>query len=112
MRTLSQGLAWVDSESYEIIRLRTDLLRPLPEVKLARATTEIAFGKVHFGGIDKGFVVPRQVTVEVDWNGKHLRNQHRYSEFKLFKVEATEKVGKPKELRQMFEQTPDSQVAH
>jgi hypothetical protein len=102
MTTFSQGLAWVDSESYEIIRLRTDLLTPLSEVKLERATTEIAFGKVHFRGIDKEFMVPQQVTVEVDWNGKHLRNQHRYSEFKLFKVEATEKVGKPKQLGRTF----------
>ena len=36
MTTFSQGLAWVDSESYEITRLRTDLLMPLPEVKLER----------------------------------------------------------------------------
>jgi len=38
--------------------------------------------------------------VTVDWNGKHLRNEHHYSEFKLFQVEATEKQGKPKELSQ------------
>jgi tetratricopeptide (TPR) repeat protein len=98
MTTLSQGLAWVDSKSYEIIRLRTDLLMPLAEVKLERATTEIAFGEVHFKGIDKGFLVPRQVTVTVDWNGRHLRNEHRYSDFKLFHVETTNRPGKPKQL--------------
>jgi tetratricopeptide (TPR) repeat protein len=98
MPTLSQGLAWVDSESYEIIRLRTDLLMPLSEVKLERATTEIAFGEVRFKSIAREFSLPRQVTVTVDWNGKHLRNEHRYSDFKLFKVEATDKLGKPKEL--------------
>jgi tetratricopeptide (TPR) repeat protein len=98
MTTLAQGLAWVDSETYEITRLRTDLLMPLPEVKLERATTEIAFGQVHFKGIGKGFLVPQQVTVTVDWNGKLLRNEHRYSEFKLFKVEASGKPRKPKEL--------------
>ena len=96
--TFSQGLAWVDAESYEITRLHTDLLMPLPEVKLERATTEIAFGEVQFKGLGKGFLVPRQVTVTVDWKGKHLRNEHRYSEFKLFHVEATEKPGKPKGL--------------
>jgi hypothetical protein len=96
MTTFSQGLAWIDPQSYQITRLRTDLLMPLSEVKLETATTEIAFGEVHFKGIGKGFSVPRQVTVTVDWNGKHLRNEHRYSEFKLFKVEATEKPGKPK----------------
>jgi hypothetical protein len=110
MTTLSQGLAWVDSESYEITRLRTDLLMPLPEVKLERTTTEIAFGEVHFKGIGKGFSVPRQVTVTVDWNGKHLRNQHRYSEFKLFHVEATEKPGKPKDLGVTSKRASDHQT--
>jgi hypothetical protein len=96
--TFSQGLAWVDSESYEITRLRTDLLMPLPEIRLERVTTEIAYGPVHFKGIGKEFSVPQQVTVTVDWNGKHLQNEHRYSEFRLFNVEATDKPGKPKEL--------------
>jgi hypothetical protein len=98
MTTYSQGLAWVDSESYEIIRLHSDLLMPLLEVKLERETTEIAFGEVHFKSIGKEFSLPRQVTVTVDWDGKHLRNEHRYSEYKLFKVEAIEKPGTPKEL--------------
>jgi hypothetical protein len=110
MTTLSQGLAWVDSESYEITRLRTDLLMPLSEVKLERATTEIAFGPVHFKGIGKEFSVPRQVTVTVDWNGRHLRNEHRYSEFKLFNVEATDKPGKPKELGETSHGASDPQT--
>jgi tetratricopeptide (TPR) repeat protein len=110
MTILSQGLAWVDSESYEITRLRTDLLMPLPEINLERQTTEITFGKVHFKGIGKEFSVPRQVTVTVDWNGKHLRNEHRYSEFKLFHVEATDKPGKPKELGETSKGPSDPQT--
>jgi hypothetical protein len=111
MTTFSQGLAWVDSESYEITRLRTDLLMPLSEVKLERTTTEIAFGPVHFKGIGKEFSVPRQVTVTVDWNGRHLRNEHRYSEFKLFNVEAIDKPGKPKELGETSNRALDPQTS-
>jgi tetratricopeptide (TPR) repeat protein len=110
MTTLSQGLAWVDSESYEITRLRTDLLMPLSDVKLERETTEIAFGEVHFKGIGKGFSVPQQVTVTVDWNGKHLQNKHLYSEFKLFNVEATDKPGKPKVLGETSNRASDPQT--
>jgi hypothetical protein len=97
MATFSQGLAWIDPQSYQITRLRTDLLRPLPEVNLQRETTEIVYGEVHFKGTDAGFWVPQQVTVSVDWNGKHLRNEHRYSGFKLFRVDANEKVGTRRE---------------
>jgi hypothetical protein len=88
----SQGLAWIDSQTYQITRLRTDLLKPLPEVNLQRETTEIVFGEVQFKGLTSGFWVPQQVTVSVDWNGRQFRNEHRYSEFKRFNVEATEKI--------------------
>jgi hypothetical protein len=110
MTTLSQGLAWVDSESYEITRLRTDLLMPLSQLKLERETTEIDFAPVHLKGIGEGFSVPRQVTVTVDWKGKHLRNEHRYSDFKLFNVEAHDKPGKPKELGETSNGASDPQT--
>ena len=96
--TFSQGLAWIDSETYQIVRLRTDLLRPLQALNLERETTEIAYGEVRFKDNTAGFWVPQQVTVSVDWNGKHLCNEHRYSEFKLFQVQANEKVEARKEV--------------
>ena len=108
MTTFSQGLAWIDSQNYQITRLRTDLLKPLPEINLERETTEIAFGEVHFKGIAEGFWLPQRVTVTVDWNGKHLRNEHRYSEFKVFNVETTQRIRKPKEARQTSNPAPDS----
>jgi len=100
MATFTQGLAWIDAQSYQITHLRTDLLKPLQELNLEKETTEIAYGEVHFKGLTTGFWVPRQVTVTVDWNGKRLRNEHQYSDFQLFQVQATEKVGKPNELSQ------------
>jgi len=95
--TLSQGLAWIDAENYQVIRLRTDLLKPLPEVGLDKKTTEIRFGEAHFKDIAEGFWLPQEVIVTVDWSGRHLRNTHQYSEFKLFNVDVKDKIGKPKE---------------
>ena len=109
MQTFSQGLAWVDSQSYEIIRLRTDLLKSLPEVRLEKETTEIDFGENHFKSTAEGFWLPREVKVSVDWNGKTLRNKHEYSDFKLFNVGATEKVGKPKEVKQSSKEDSNPQ---
>ena len=95
--TFSQGLAWVDPESFQILRLKTDLLVPLPELRLETETTEINFAEVHFKGLAQGFWLPQQVTVTVAWNGKHLRNEHQYSDFKLFNVETKEKRAIPKD---------------
>jgi hypothetical protein len=105
--TFSQGLAWVDSENSQIIRLRTDLLAPLPQIKLERQTTEVDFAEVHFRGLAEGFWLPRQVTGTVKWNGKHLRNEHQYSEFKLFSVESTQKIRSPKGTGLALEEISD-----
>jgi tetratricopeptide (TPR) repeat protein len=88
--TYFQGLAWIDTENYEIVRLRQDLLTPLPEIRLERQTTEIDFGAVRFKKFTEEFWLPQRVSVAVDWNGKRLRNEHRYSNFELFNVSATE----------------------
>jgi tetratricopeptide (TPR) repeat protein len=105
--TFSQGLAWVDCGSDQIIRLRTDLLMPLPQIALERETTEINYGEVHFKGVTEAFWVPRKVTVTVEWKGKHLQNEHQYSEFKLFNVESTQKIGSPKAASQVTSPAPD-----
>jgi tetratricopeptide (TPR) repeat protein len=106
MTTFSQGVAWVDAATYQIIRLHTDLLLPLPQVELEQETTKIDFGEVHFSRIAEAFWLPRDVTVDVVWNGKNLRNEHQYSEFKLFNVEATQKVSAPKQSGETSKEAP------
>ena len=94
--TFTQGLAWIDPDTYQILRMRSDLLMPAPEVRLDRETTEIDYGQVRFSRGSEGFWLPREVTVTVAWNGKHMRNSHHYSNFKVFNVESTQKLGKLK----------------
>ncbi|MFZ0962323.1 MAG: CDC27 family protein [Terriglobia bacterium] len=91
--TYFQGLAWIDAGNYEIVRLRQDLLTPLPEIRLERQTTEINFGAVRFKNLTEEFWLPQRVSVAVDWGGKRLRNEHRYSNFELFNVSAAENDG-------------------
>lgn len=108
---LLQGLVWIDPASYQIIRMRTDLLAPRTDVGLKSETTEIAYGAFHFPEMPRVLCLPREVTVtsewdsEVkvkaphsassartaamltsDWNGKTYRNKHRYSDYKLFRA--------------------------
>jgi len=94
LMTFLQGLAWVDTQTYQIVRLRSDLLKPLPELRLKRQTTDIEFAEVHFSHLQESFWLPEKVTVTVDWNRHLLRNEHQYSEFKVFSVDSRQKFGK------------------
>lgn len=108
---LVQGVAWVDPASYQISRMRIDLLAPSPQVGLMSETTEITFTRIHFPEMPKTVLwLPRTVTVTINWVGKvytektfsnagtggpttvttiqkehrTFRNVHRYSHYKLF----------------------------
>jgi hypothetical protein len=108
---LVQGLAWIDTASYQVIRLRTDLLAPRPDVGLRRQTTEVTFAEVGFPEMPQIMLwLPHEVTVTTQWEGwakvakpvvsstrshqavelfdewqtRTYRNIHRYSDYQLF----------------------------
>jgi hypothetical protein len=93
--TFKQGMAWIDAQNYQILRLVSDLLTPIPWVGLDRVKTQIDFSEIHFDQKSFTFWLPVKVVVTVAWNGKVLRNTHAYSDFRLFNVEVSVKMATP-----------------
>ena len=110
--TFEQGLAWIDVQNNKIVRLRTDLLKPLPEIRLTKESTQIDYQDVHFKELAEGFWLPKDVTVTVGWKGKTLRNVHHYSDFKLFNVAHSERIKEPEPAKAGPKVPADSQDRH
>ena len=94
--TFSQGLAWVDAATFQIVRIHSELLAPLPELNLEKQSMDVNFHEVHFAHVNQTVWLPDQVLVSLDWNGRRLRNRHDYSDYMAFDVDATEKIAQPK----------------
>ena len=92
---ITHGVVWIDAKAFHIIRLRTDLLNPLPAIQLLKQTTEIQYHEVAFKGVATPLWLPQEVNVMVNLRGRIYRNRHRYSEFKLFNVESKEERKPP-----------------
>jgi hypothetical protein len=90
-----QGLADVDPDTFRIVRLRTGLLAPLPEIALTVQDTETTFCGVPLGPTSQPVWLPRDVSVRLNWKGQSYRNFHRYSDYRLFTVETYEMKGRP-----------------
>jgi tetratricopeptide (TPR) repeat protein len=88
---LIQGVAWIDPENFQILRMHTDLLKPPPNTHLIRQTTDVRYGEVSFKEVATPLWLPKEVTVTVHWKDRIFRNRHRYSDYKMFKVETEEK---------------------
>lgn len=83
-----QGVAWVDPSDFRIVRLRTDLLAPLPEVSLQRLTADIQFAPTRIEQVPSLLWLPREVTIISKVSGWTLRETHKYSEYRLFRVQS------------------------
>jgi len=83
---LVQGIAWIDERSYEIMRMRTDLLAPLPQIGLQAQTTEVSFDEVRLQDVPNPLWLPSDVTVDAKFEGTDFRNEHRYTNYRRYRV--------------------------
>jgi len=83
-----QGVAWVNVSDFRILRLRTDLLSPLPEVSLHRLTADIQFVPTRIEEVPSVLSLPRDVMVTSEVGGATLREDHLYSEYRVFRAKS------------------------
>lgn len=83
---LMQGVLWVDKNNFQILRTRTDLLAPHPEAGLDRQTTAVTFDGVQLPGIAAPLWLPQEVKVTLRINGRSYHNEHRYSDYRRYRV--------------------------
>jgi hypothetical protein len=86
---LLQGIAWVDAQTFQILRVMTFLVGPRKDIGLDRQTTTVNFYPVQPLGMENVLWLPRDVRVETVYQGIKIRNSHQYSNFKFFRVEST-----------------------
>ena len=85
---LIQGLAWIDKQSFRILRMETWLLAPRSDIRLESADTVVNYFSVQPADVDRAVWAPRDVAVTILFQGRKVQNTHRYSNFQLFRVES------------------------
>jgi hypothetical protein len=81
-----QGIAWVDSSDFRIVRLRTDLLSPPAGVPLRQLTADIQFGEIRIAEMASPLWLPHQVVVIANTGGVIVRESHTYSKYRIFRA--------------------------
>lgn len=93
---LTQGIVWVDKNNFQIIRMRTDLLAPNPEIGLERQTTVVNFTEVQLLDVAAPLWLPKEVKVYLKFrilDSDHrqfyelgYRNEHHYEDYQRYRV--------------------------
>ena len=85
---LCQGVAWIDESDFRILRMRTDLLAPLPQANLQQVTGLIQFGAVKIAKLEAELWLPREVKLKLKAEGLVVQELHQYSKYRLYKAKA------------------------
>jgi len=109
---LLAGTAWIDSTSNQLIRIETDLLQPIPEAKLDSLHQSVEYAGVNFAARNSALWLPQSAEVTARFHGQRYRDQHTFSDFKLFAVDTGQKISAPKEVPPPADERPAEDPRH
>jgi hypothetical protein len=90
-----KGRAWIAADGYQVLRLQTDLIAPIPEIELQVEHLDIAYAPVEFRKLKLQLWLPKQASLYIGYHGHRYERVHSFSAFQLFNVETQESVKEP-----------------
>jgi tetratricopeptide (TPR) repeat protein len=91
-----KGRAWIAADTFQVLRLETQLIAPMREIDLRADYTEVEYGPVHFNKKNVDMWLPQTAVAYSYWLGKRSRQSHTFSNYALFSVEDKQKISQPK----------------
>jgi hypothetical protein len=90
-----KGRAWIAADGYQMLRLQTDLIAPIPQIDLQVEHLDIAYAPVEFRKLNLQLWLPKQAALYIGYHGHRYERVHSFSAFQLCNVETQESVKEP-----------------
>ncbi|MGH9815003.1 MAG: tetratricopeptide repeat protein [Candidatus Acidiferrales bacterium] len=90
-----KGRAWIAANTYQILRLETDLIAPLSEVRFESEHMVIEYGPVEFKERKGMFWLPSSADVYAHERGKRWHRRHTLTNYVHFAVDTRQKIATP-----------------
>jgi hypothetical protein len=91
-----KGRAWIAADTFQIVRLETDLVAPLPEIRLVADHAAIEYAPVHFRTSNLDMWLPQTAEIHYDWRGRRTHRRHSFRNYLLFSVDDKQEISAPK----------------
>lgn len=90
-----KGRAWIDAETSQILAMESDMMKPLPELRLLRDHQLIEYGPVSFRKNTMQLWLPKSADWYCSLAGKRFHRRHSFKDFLLFSVDDKQKITNP-----------------
>jgi len=92
-----KGRAWISADRYQVMRMETDLAKPIPEIRLLEDHVVIDYRPVEFPSHRLQLWLPETMDIYMDFLDHRSHRRHSFSDFRLFAVDVAQKIEEPKE---------------
>jgi tetratricopeptide (TPR) repeat protein len=104
-----KGRAWISADTFQIVRMETDIVAPVPQIKLLAEHTLIEYGPVNFKQDNENLWLPQSAEVYFAWRGRQIHRRHSFSDYMLFGVNEQQRIAIPKDADPEPEKAPAEQ---
>jgi len=92
-----KGRAWIDANTFQVIRLETDLREPHSDWHLATEHLVMQYGPVQFKSRKEELWLPDSAEYYAIFRGHRFHRRHTFTNYILFSIDDQQKFGAPKE---------------
>lgn len=89
-----KGRAWITANTFQIVRIESDLASPLPQLSVEHQIAE--YGPVQFGNKKLELWLPQYVDIYFELNRHRYYRRHSFDHYMLFSVNSTDQQLPPK----------------
>jgi hypothetical protein len=92
-----KGRAMIDAGTFQVLRLDSELIKPVTNIKLTQEHISVDYALVQFRTEEQQLWLPQSAEIYVERNGSRYYRRHTFSNFQVFTVGTEQKVHAPEE---------------
>lgn len=90
-----KGRAWITADTFQIVRIEADMVKPLPEIQLLSEHQTVEYGPVPFPRKNTTLWLPKTAEIYFDFRKHRYFRRHSFDHFMLFSVDTDQKEKAP-----------------
>jgi Flp pilus assembly protein TadD len=103
-----RGRAWIAADTFQVVSIETDLVNPVPQIRLAAEHISIDYEPIQFKKKHEELWLPQNAELFFDFNGRRVHRRHHFDDYRLFSVDDNQKISAPKSEAKLDSTQPNS----
>lgn len=91
-----KGRAWITADKFQIVRIESELMSPMPRIQLRNEQQVVEYGPVRFEAKNVELWLPQKADIYLDFRRRRYFRSQTYDHYMLFSVNTEEKPNAPK----------------